>query len=165
MHDAPSVATAELRFYETTFLSMQKEIFEDQAVMHEAYRNGGLEAIQELHTAGLIDPRTAHAWAQIDEGHRTGNQDLLAAGNTYLLRREQNDIIQDDYQLMYDRPGSGPAFTYMMTAIGEPSIPGARSFADYKPLTERIETPGPERVPFTPFDNPLQGEVEVDAAA
>jgi hypothetical protein len=156
-----ALSANELRFYETAFLSMQKEIFHDQAMMHEAYRGGGMQAIQELRDAGLIDSRTAQAWSQIDEGHRTGDQQLIAAGNTQLLRREQNDIIQDDYQRMYDRPVTGPAFTYMMTAIGEPSIPGARTFAEYRPLTVTVETPGPERIPFTPFDNPLQGEVEV----
>ena len=30
-------AAGDLGFYETTFLTMQKKIFEDQATMHEAY--------------------------------------------------------------------------------------------------------------------------------
>ena len=32
----------DLGFYETTFLTMQKKIFEDQATMHEAYVAGGV---------------------------------------------------------------------------------------------------------------------------
>ncbi len=151
----------ELKFFETTFLSMQKDIFYDQASMHEAYLEGGMGAIRELEAAGLIDSRTSLAWDQIDEGRLTGDADLLAAGNTALLRREQEDVIQYNYDRMYDRPVTGPAFTYLMTAIGEPSIPGAHSFSDYKPLVVTIDTPGPDNIPFTPWDNPLEGEVNV----
>src|SRR5262245_62916285 len=32
---------------ETTFLTMQKKIFEDQATMHEAYLAGGLPQVEE----------------------------------------------------------------------------------------------------------------------
>jgi hypothetical protein len=152
---------AELKYFETTFLSMQKKIFYDQAMMHEAYLGGGMDAIRELEAAGLIDSRTAGAWQQIDTGRRTGDNAMVSAGNTQLLRREQHDIIQDDYQKMYDRPLTGRAFTYLMTAVGEPSIPGAHSFSEYRPLWVSMETPGPERIPFTPFDNPLQGEIKV----
>jgi hypothetical protein len=34
-------AAGDLGFYETTFLIMQKKIFEDQAAMHEAYLTDG----------------------------------------------------------------------------------------------------------------------------
>lgn len=156
-----NMSEQELRFFETTFLRMQRDIFYDQAMMHEAYLDGGMDAIRELQAAGLIDLRTEQAWGQIDEGRLTGDRDLLEAGNAALLRREQEDIIQDNYQLMYDRPVTGPAFTYLMTALGEPSVPGADSFADYKPLWISMETPGPENIPLFGWDNPLQGEVKV----
>jgi hypothetical protein len=156
-----NISDSELKFFETTFLSMQKDIFYDQAMMHEAYLGGGMDSIKELEAAGLIDPRTQQAWGQIDEGRRTGNQDLIKAGNTALLYREQHDVIDQNYQKMYDHPVTGPAFTYMMTAVGEPSIPGAKSFADYKPLWVEFETPGPKHIPFTNWDNPTQGEIDV----
>ena len=156
-----NISDHELRFFETTFLRMQRDIFYDQAMMHEAYLDGGLVSIEELRAAGLIDSRTAQAWAQIDEGRRTDNTCLLQSGNALLLRREQEDIIQDNYQRMYDRPVTGPAFTYLMTALGEPSVPEARSFADWRPLWVSVETPGPENIPFVGWDNPLQGEVKV----
>lgn len=156
-----AISDNELRFFETTFLRMQKDIFYDQAMMHEAYLGGGMDAIKELQAAGLIDPRTQHAWANIDEGRRTGNQSLISAGNTALLYREQHDVIDQNYQKMYDRPVTGPAFTYMMTAIGQPSIPGAHEFSHYKPLWVEMESPGPEKIPFTPWDNPTQFEVDV----
>src|SRR5262249_53995225 len=37
-----------LGFFEITFLTMQRKIFEDQALMHEAYLGGGLDAIRAL---------------------------------------------------------------------------------------------------------------------
>src|SRR5207245_10181640 len=40
--DIDSVPGRLLRFYETSFLEMQRKIFEDQSVMHEAYISEGL---------------------------------------------------------------------------------------------------------------------------
>jgi hypothetical protein len=152
---------AELRYFETTFLRMQQEIFIDQAVMHEAYRNGGLDAVRELYDAGAIDSRMMDAWTQIDEGRRTGDMDLLATGNTALLLREQRDIIDPYYQQMYNHHGPvGQAFTYLMTAVGEPSIPGAQSFADWKPLVVTTDVGvGPDSV--FGFDNPVEGDLNI----
>lgn len=155
------ISDDELRFFETTFLQMQRDIFFDQAMMHEAYLAGGMDAITELRQAGLIDLGTESAWQQIDQGRATGDPDLLARGNEHLLLREQRDIIQDSYTRMYDRPVTGPAFTYLLTAVGEPSVPGAESFPDYRPLTVVTESPGPEQIPLVGWDNPTQVEVEV----
>jgi len=155
------ISDADLKFFETTFLSMQKEIFYDQAMMHEAYLSGGMAAIQELRDARLIDDRTVGAWNEIDVGQRTGDNELIKSGNVKLLWREQYQIIQDDYDRMYQHPVTGPAFTYVMTAVGEPSIPGAKSYADYNPLRVTVKTPGPDRIPFTPWDNPAQGEIQI----
>ena len=76
-------------------------------------------------------------------------------GNTALLYREQNEIIADDYDAMRNHPG-GEAVTYMVTLAGEPSIPGAKSYAEVFPFTFSVESPGPENVPFTNWDNPAQ---------
>ncbi|MGI8938436.1 MAG: hypothetical protein ACR2JF_09550 [Iamia sp.] len=183
--DLSDLTEAELRFYETTFLEMQKEIFLDQAVMHEAYVNGGLPAIEELRSAGLLDQRAHEAWRQIDQGAATGDADLVSAGNGQLLWREQNQIINDNYDAMYDHFPSGPVFTYGMTVVGAPSIPGAGSYGQYDPVSVSVETPGPERIgtpdrigtpervgpfgvpsigvdiPSVSVDNPTQGEITV----
>lgn len=170
------ISAHELRFYETTLLEMQREIFFDQAPMHEAYLAGGMPAIREMGRAGIINARTVQAWQQIDEGRRTGDQELVASGNEYLLRREQFDIIADDYDRMREHFPSGGAFTYTaMTFAGQPSIPGARSYADVFPLTVSAETPGPERLGYpdnlgpvplpggsVTVDNPAQGRVIVE---
>ncbi|MBD5785680.1 WXG100 family type VII secretion target [Cellulosimicrobium terreum] len=156
---------AELGFYENQFLSMQREIFVDQAGMHEAYLNGGLPEMERLLEAGVIDDAAYQAWEDIDAG-RAGDAQALADGNTALLSREQNQIIADDWQTMRDHAGTGEAFTYLMTLVGEPSIPGAGTYAQYDPFTVNVETPGPQNlgIPFTgiSFDNPVQGSVSVE---
>ncbi len=141
----------EIRFYETSMLDMNKEIFLDQARQHQAYLNGGLAEINRLHESGAIDAGTAEAWANID----SGDPDRVQEGNTALLYREQNEIIADDYDNMRSHPG-GEAVTYMVTLAGEPSIPGARSYAEVFPYTFSVESPGPQNVPFTNWDNPTQ---------
>jgi hypothetical protein len=127
---------ADLGFYETTFLRMQKKIFEDQATMHEAYITHGLPQIEELYHSRIIDAATLKAWQEIDHGHKTNDTALMDRGNRTLLFREQFDIIDRFYlqMLRHDWP-EGLAFTYLLTLAGAPSVPGAHSF--------------PERFPFT----------------
>jgi hypothetical protein len=129
-------AADDLGFYETTFLRMQKKIFEDQATMHEAYIAHGLSQIEELYHGRIIDAATLEAWQEIDRGHKTNDMALIDRGNRTLLFREQFDIIDRFYlqMLRHDRP-EGLVFTYLLTLAGAPSVPGAHSF--------------PERFPFT----------------
>jgi len=141
----------EIKFYETSMLDMNKEIFLDQARQHQACMNGGLEEINRLRDSGAIDPETARSWAKIDSGDPSQVQE----GNTELLYREQNEIIADDYDNMRNHPG-GEAVTYMVTLAGEPSIPGAKSYPEVFPYEFSVESPGPEEVPFTNWDNPTQ---------
>jgi hypothetical protein len=63
-------AAGDLGFYETTFLTMQKKIFEDQATMHEAYLAGGVREVERFYRARIIDVATLTAWQQIDRGRR-----------------------------------------------------------------------------------------------
>jgi hypothetical protein len=126
---------ADLGFYETTFLRMQKKIFEDQATMHQAYIDGGVPKIEELFEARIIDSATLKAWRRIDAG-RNGDPALVDSGNRMLLFREQFDIIDRFYLQMFRRHRPmGQAFTYLLTLAGAPSIPGARSFPEAYPRT------------------------------
>jgi hypothetical protein len=123
---------ADLGFFETTFLTMQRKIFEDQALMHEAYLGAGLDAIRALRDAGIIDKATAQAWEQID----SGDPDAVRAGNRALLFREQYQIIDRFYvEMSRHRPPSGPFFTYALTVAGSPAIPGALTYPDVFPFT------------------------------
>jgi hypothetical protein len=127
---------SDLGFYETTFLTMQKKIFEDQATMHEAYVSAGISEIEKLRDAGIIDAATLEAWQQIDAGHHTGDSAAVDRGNRTLLFREQYDIIDRFYiQMLQHRPPEGVGFTYLLTLVGAPSIPGAESYPERFPLT------------------------------
>lgn len=167
------LSAEEMRFYETTFLDMQRQIFFDQGSMHQAYVDGGMPAIEEMLAAGLISPEVAEGWADVDSGVPARVQQ----GNTTFLYREQFEIIDDDYQKMYDHSPTGPAMTWAMTMIGAPSIERAdgtmaNGYPDAFPLILEVETPGPEslgtpgslfgqEIPHVSFDNPTQGRVSV----
>lgn len=144
----------ELAYYEQKFLSMQKEIFEDQAPMHEAYLHGGTAEVDRIHRAGLLDQKTAHAWSQIDRGVSREDPQLVREGNTQLLNREQMDIIADDYDEMRSRPVTGEAVTWLLTTVGTPSIPGAQGYPEVFPLESSLDNghyiPG-EATVVTPF--------------
>lgn len=163
------LSAEELRFFETTFLDMQQQIFFDQGSMHQAYVDGGVAAIEEMHAAGLIDDTVLRGWRDVASGVPA----RVAAGNEAFLLREQQEIIDDEYQQMYRHSPTGPAMTWAMTLIGAPSIPDARGYPDVFPLTVAAETPGPERlgtpdrvfgvdVPSVSVDNPTQVRVTVE---
>ena len=135
-------AAGDLGFYETTFLTMQKKIFEDLAGMHEAYLAGGVAQIEEFYRARIIDVATLTAWRQIDTGRRDAASAAVADGNRALLFREQHDIIDRFYARMLGyRWPLGRAFTYLLTLAGAPSVPGARSYPQRYPLTVGARLP------------------------
>jgi hypothetical protein len=129
-------ALERLRFYQTTFLTMQKKIFEDQATMHEAYVAYGLSKIEELYRGRIIDAATFEAWQEIDRGQKTNDRALVDRGNRTLLLREQFDIIDRFYlQMLRYQPPEGLIFTYLLTLAGAPSVPRAHSFPELFPYT------------------------------
>lgn len=139
--DEPLVT--DLGFFETTFLTMQRKIFEDQALMHEAYLGAGLQAIRALGAAGIIDSATESAWERIDGGDSAAVQ----AGNRTLLFREQYAIIDRFYiEMTTYSPPSGRLFTYALTLAGSPAIPGAKTYADVFPLTLSARLPRRTRI-------------------
>ncbi|ALE04498.1 hypothetical protein AL755_02140 (plasmid) [Arthrobacter sp. ERGS1:01] len=152
-----AMGDSEIKFYETSMLDMNKEIFLDQARQHMAYEQGGMAEIERLRDSGAITPATANAWREIN----TGDPKQVKHGNTVLLDREQNEIINDDYNTMRGHPVTGEAMTYVVTLAGEPSIPGAKSYPEVFPYKFNIESPGPKDIPFTNTDNPLQFRTEV----
>jgi hypothetical protein len=138
----PDRSVADLGFYATTFLRMQKKIFEDQATMHEAYLAGGLPEIEELYRLRIIDVATFEAWLDIDRGQATSDATLIDRGNRTLLLREQFDIIDRFYLQMLRHAGpEGVLFTYLLTLIGAPSIPGAHTFPEQFPFALAARLP------------------------
>ena len=145
-------AAGDLGFYETTFLTMQKKIFEDQATMHEAYLAGGVPQVEEFYRARIIDLATLAAWQQIDAGRHSGDQAAVADGNRTLLFREQHDIIDRFYlQMLGHGRLAGSAFTYLLTLAGAPSVPGAHSYPERYPLTLAASLPRGEVSARTPL--------------
>ncbi|MFY0409558.1 hypothetical protein [Solicola sp. PLA-1-18] len=146
LDELAQMSDEELAFYQETFLTMQKDIFYDASMMHEAYLEGGLGSIEELQAAGLLDEGTANgdeamqAWRDIDEGRRTGDTELINAGNEALLYREQRYTIADDYDAMRDHDPTGELFTYGLGLIGTPSIPGAESLGELHGADVDIDT-------------------------
>jgi hypothetical protein len=66
----------------------------------------------------------------------------VAHGNRTLLFREQHDIIDRFYiQMLGHRGLEGPAFTYLLTLAGAPSVPGAHSYPQRYPLTFAARLP------------------------
>jgi hypothetical protein len=136
-------AGGDLGFYETTFLTMQKKIFEDQATMHEAYLACGIPQIEEFYRERIIDVATLNAWRQIDTGRRDGDTALVDRGNRTLLFREQHDIIERFYvRMLRHHWPEGPVFMYLLTLAGAPSVPGAHSYPERYPLTFVAPVPG-----------------------
>lgn len=152
---------AELRWYESAFLTMQRRIFLDMGSSHEAYLDGGMLAIEKLYEN---DPygqsgQAIDSWRKIDEGVHTGNRALLEEGTVGLAYREQKYIIGRDYEFMFDRRITGPAVTYLATLVGNPSVPGSRSFPQMFPIEATVGgrggTPSRFDIPFTDRHIPL----------
>jgi Hydrolase N-terminal helical domain len=140
-----NLGAGELNYFETKFLAMQKHIFMDQASMHEAYLTGGTGAINEMAAAGLVDGNAQTAWNEIS----SGDPAKIQHGNMLLLDREQNKIINKQYDDMYNHDGIvGKVMTYGMTVAGSASIPGTKTPGEFSPLTASgsVRLPGP--VPF-----------------
>src|SRR5690625_3121004 len=134
LNQLANVTDEELKFIETTFLIMQKEIFMDQGLQHVAYTQGGVEEIDRL-TKAVILPREMNvAWRDIDSGEK----DRVWAGNNRLLYREQNEIIPHYYNEMREYGAFGEHITWRMTLIGQPSIPGAKRFPQVYPVRPLI---------------------------
>lgn len=139
-------STAELQFYETTFLEMQKEIFSDIGSQHFAYEHGGIAEIQRLEAAGMVSRRMNEAWISIDsvpaysgpEGYHqltSAQQTALHQASFNMADQEQNYVIADDYDEIRGRT-TGVVFTEAMTVMGEPSIEGAKSYYEQFPAAE-----------------------------
>ncbi|MDQ0680976.1 uncharacterized protein YukE [Arthrobacter pascens] len=139
-------STEELKYYEETFLSMQKEIFSDIASQHYAFQHGGFAEIERMNAANAVPPRMLEAWTNIEsvppystpDGYHslTSDQKLALQQASYnMADQEQNYVIANDYDNIRNRP-TGQAFTAAMTLVGNPSIEGAKSYYEQFPMME-----------------------------
>jgi uncharacterized protein YukE len=156
---AEHLTDEELEWYEDRFMGMQKEIFDDLAWQHEAYVLGGVGLMRDIHrnNPAEVDTRQLQAWEDI----ASGEPDRVAEGNTQLLRREQLEIIQDDYDDMRGHHGPvGDVATYAFSVMAENPVPGGQAYRDYDPITIDADIGPPDLtfgVPFGPswtWDSP-----------
>ncbi|MGW6120222.1 hypothetical protein ACWFRF_14355 [Nocardia sp. NPDC055165] len=128
----PRLTAADLAWYQTRLMIMQKHIFIDLVPMHEAYLADGMAGIEEMSAAGLLDDGMRTAWAGIDGGTEAGRGDALVA----MADREQNQIIADQWDVTArGRAGMGRVLTYVTTVAGKPAVPGTRAPGVYAPVT------------------------------
>ncbi|WP_051198517.1 hypothetical protein [Gordonia shandongensis] len=126
-----TITAADLRHVQASILVMQKNIFSDLMPMHRAYVTGGLPALREMRAAGLFPADVMTAWEQI----ATKTPDGIAAGNARLLRREQGEVIDEQWDAVRGYRGDvGEAMTYASTLAGSPSVAGVPPLRSYKPL-------------------------------
>lgn len=126
-----TITPADLKHVQGAILVMQKNIFTDLMPMHRAYVTGGLPALREMHAAGLFPDDIMTAWENV----ATKTPDGIAAGNARLLRREQGDVINKQWDAVRAYKGDvGEAMTYASTLAGSPSVAGVPPLRSYKPL-------------------------------
>jgi hypothetical protein len=124
---ALTLGTEEVKWYETQFLTMQKNIFDDLGWQHDAYEHGGIAAIQSLAASGSISPQMLKAWQQINSGVPSQVQ----LGNQALLLREQFNVLQSRYDAIRSHNGpEGRIFTDLLSVNTQSPIPGGEPFRD-----------------------------------
>ncbi len=144
----PRLSAADLAWYQTRLMIMQKHIFLDLVPMHEAYLAEGMAGIDEMRAAGVINEHIRTAWVGIDSGTDEGRADALAR----MADREQNEIIADQWDVTAaGRDGMGRVMTYVTTVGGKAAVPGTRAPGQYDPVTVRAGGLG-LRVPLPGFN-------------
>ncbi|MGV9409967.1 hypothetical protein ACWDOP_08640 [Nocardia sp. NPDC003693] len=126
------LTAADLAWYQTRLMIMQKHIFLDQVPMHEAYAAEGQPAIEEMYRAGVLDENAVLAWRGIDSGTPAG----LADAALRMTDREQNQIIADQWDATAAGRGAmGRVLTYVSTVAGKAAVPGVRAPGVFAPTT------------------------------
>lgn len=87
-------------------------VYDDIYWQHIAYEHGGLEAIEQAWDEGAISREVYDGWHRIDEGRRTGDEDLIWEGNRDLLFYEQRYVLQEG---VYDHARS--EFTWLSSQL------------------------------------------------
>jgi uncharacterized protein YukE len=151
MHLAEHLTADELEWYEDRFLMMQREIFDDLAWQHEAFVLGGAPLMREIASRNPSEllPRDVDAWEDIG----SGDAERIQQGNADLLLREQERVIQDDYDAMRDHHGPvGDVFTYGFSTMAENPMPGGQAYRDYDPIELTVDlVPDVPVGPLGPF--------------
>ncbi|MBD0860369.1 hypothetical protein IA539_03985 [Gordonia sp. zg691] len=126
------ITADDLRKVQGQILVMQKNIFSDLMPMHRAYVVGGLPALREMNEAGIFDDEIMAAWT----GIASKEPAAVAAGNARLLRREQGEVIKNQWDATRSYRGEvGEAMTYGSTVAAAPSVAGVVPPRSFRPMT------------------------------
>ncbi|MCM6774251.1 hypothetical protein NDR87_12285 [Nocardia sp. CDC159] len=133
------LTAADLAWYQSRLMVMQRHIFLDQVPMHEAYVAEGLPAIEEMFRAGVLDENAVAAWRSIESGTEAGFVDALVR----MTDREQNQIIADQWDATsWGRGAIGRVLTYVSTVAGKPAVPGVRAPGVFAPISVAADVDG-----------------------
>ncbi|MGK8500354.1 hypothetical protein [Nocardia asiatica] len=146
------LSAADVAWYQTRLMIMQKHIFTDLVPMHEAYVALGMRGIEEMYAAGLLDDDIRAAWRSIAAGTREGCADALVR----MTDREQNHVVADQWdETAAGRGPIGRVLTYVSTVAGKPAVPGVRAPGVFAPAVVTAEIGGRSlalRVPLPGFN-------------
>lgn len=86
-------------FIKGLLLGGQKNIFTDKAWAHRAYKASGIGALNNL-SQDFPDATNFEAWKLMDEGIFANDQNKIFEANGRLLRREQQEVVQQNYDII-----------------------------------------------------------------
>ncbi|MFJ4649914.1 hypothetical protein ACIP5Y_01430 [Nocardia sp. NPDC088792] len=142
------LTAADLSWYQTRLMIMQKHIFIDQVPMHEAYAAAGPAGVEEMYRAGVLDDNAITAWREIAAGTPWGLNDAALR----MTDREQNQIIADQWDVTAQGRGDmGRVMTYVSTIAGKAAVPGVLAPGVFAPTTITAGAMS-LRVPLPDFD-------------
>jgi hypothetical protein len=113
---------------ERIFVSMQKNIFMDLAWQHQAYVEGGLNALKAAYDRGDLSAANYEAWVKI----AAGDDKACWEGNKTLLLREQSEVLPPDYERIQDL-WFGGSITEEISGNTVSPIPHGASFRELYP--------------------------------
>jgi len=93
LSDAQNVGL--LTGFQQAIMQMNINILNDLAWQFEAYRKGGLQALEVIYAVdkSALDDNAITAWRDIDQGIQQNDSSLILLGNQNLLKREQQQVL------------------------------------------------------------------------
>lgn len=107
---------------------MSIDVYSDVAWQFEAYRSGGLQALENVNT---VDDKALNikAWRILDDGIRNNNNDEIQTGNTLIAQREQFVVLKPGYIAL----GNMLGITTLMSDLAQNPIFNGPSFSTMEP--------------------------------
>jgi len=115
--------------FQTNLIQMNIDIYSDMDWQFEAYKNDGLQALEEIYA---VDPTLfdIDAWKEIDDGIQNGDDAEIQDGNTLLAQQEQNVVLVEDYQKLSNL---FPGTSSLMSRLAQNPIIGGPDFLTVEP--------------------------------